>query len=305
MTSPSSSVEKVSSNPTVRPEWVGLADDAAVFPPGNADLADAVSAYLRRRDEADWASLVGPLVVGDRALPGLADQVPEGTDPLPVTVVVSGGAGALGPLPRWFASDRLHLAGIEIALRDLDDLPGSARRVVAAAQQASYDPPDPEVPVYVELPQLGAAGTPADPGTGWLSAADEVAMADLRAKLRTGGVEADLFPSEAGLASAIEALLDRELAFKCTAGLHHAVRHRAEDTGFEHHGFLNVLLATRASLDGDDVVAALAAQDRSAVADRVRALGADGVSRTRRWFVSFGCCGVEDPWQDLVDLGLW
>jgi hypothetical protein len=294
----------VSSNPAVRPEWVGFTDDAAVFPPGNAELADAVSGYLRRRDETDWAGFVGPLVVGDRALPGLADLVPEGVDPLPVTVVVSGGAGGLAPLPRWFASDRLHLVGMEIALRDLDDLPGSARRVVAAAQQASYDLPDPDVPVYVELPQLGAGGASPAPGTGWLGAADEVAMADLRAKLRTGGVEADLVPSVPGVAAAIEALLDRELAFKCTAGLHHAVRHRADDTGVEHHGFLNVLLATRASLDGDDVTAALAEQDPSAVADRVGALGADGVSRTRRWFSSFGCCGVEDPWRDLVELGL-
>ena len=293
----------MSSHPTVRPEWTGLADDAAVFPPGNADLADAVAAYLRRRAEADWAPFVGPLVVGDRALPALAALVPEDAAPLPVTVVVSGGAGALAPLPRWLSSDRLLPAGIEIALRDLDDLPGSARRVVAAAQTASYDLPD-EVPVHVELPQLGAGSTPDAPGPGWLAALDEVAAADLRGKLRTGGVEADLFPSEAGVAAAIEALLDRELPFKCTAGLHRAVRHRAEATGFQHHGFLNVLLATRASLDGDDVAATLAETDGAALADQVRRLGPDGVLRTRRWFTSFGCCGVEDPWDDLVRLRL-
>jgi hypothetical protein len=45
-------------------------------------------------------------------------------------------------------------------------------------------------------------------------------------------------------------------------------------------------------------------RDADVVATRVRELGADGVVRTRRWFTSFGCCGVEDPWADLVALDL-
>ena len=47
---------------------------------------------------------------------------------------------------------------------------------------------DDEVPVYVELP----AG---EPTHQWLAAADEVAAAELRLKFRTGGLEADLFPT--------------------------------------------------------------------------------------------------------------
>ena len=75
-------------------------------------------------------------------------------------------------------------------------------------------------------------------------------MAGLRLKFRTGGLTADAFPSAAELAACIDAALDRETPFKCTAGLHHAVRHTDPETGFEHHGFLNVLLATRVALDG-------------------------------------------------------
>jgi hypothetical protein len=104
----------------------------------------------------------------------------------------------------------------------------------------------------------------------------------------------------------LEAALDRELPFKCTAGLHHAVRHRDEQTGFEHHGFLNVLLATRASLDGatpDEVANVLAQTDGSALADRLSA-DPDEAARTRRWFTSFGSCSVLDAHEDLVDLGL-
>jgi acyl-CoA synthetase (AMP-forming)/AMP-acid ligase II len=43
-----------------------------------------------------------------------------------------------------------------------------------------------------------------------------------------------------------------ETSFKCTAGLHNAVRHTGQD-GFEHHGFLNVLVATRLLFDGTSV----------------------------------------------------
>ncbi|HET6694123.1 MAG TPA: hypothetical protein VFG97_07440, partial [Pedococcus sp.] len=50
--------------------WRELVDDAAIFPPGEAPLPDAVMAYRRRREEP-WAALVGPLVVSDRVLPEL------------------------------------------------------------------------------------------------------------------------------------------------------------------------------------------------------------------------------------------
>ncbi len=286
----------MSTHAPLPPEYVGLVDDAAIFPPGNAPLADAVRDFRKHVDTAH-AELVGPLVVSDVRLPDLV-EILQGADdavPLPITVVVSGGAGALEPAARWASgSPLMELRGLEIALRDLDDLAGAARRMVAAADLGL------DVPVYVELPLAsGLAGS-----HGWLTALDEVAMADLRLKLRTGGATADLFPSGAELAGAIDAALDRELAFKCTAGLHHAVRHRAEETGFEHHGFLNVLLATRAALDGDDVPGTLEERDPAALVRRAADLGSETLARTRRWFMSFGCCGVTDPFDDLVALGL-
>lgn len=294
----STSADSPGAPATVPAAWSGLVDDAAMFPPGEAPLADAVAAYRERRDEP-WADLVGPLVVSDRVLPDLARLLDPGDTPLlPLSVVCSGGAGSLGPAAHWAGETAAtELVALEVALRDLDDLPGSARRVVRAAEAVAVT--GVEAPVYVEVPV-----PPGPPSPGWFDALDEVAAADLRLKFRTGGLDAEMFPSPAALAACVEAALDRELAFKCTAGLHRAVRHRDDATGAVHHGFLNVLLATRASLDGDDPGAVLAQDDPAALLARAEDVGTDALARARRWFVSFGCCGVEDPHDDLVDLGL-
>jgi hypothetical protein len=279
---------------TIPPQYAGLVDDAAVFPPGNAPLAAAVRDHLAHR-EAAYAGLLGPFVISDGRLPELIEVLSDLDRSLPVTVVVSGGAGGLEPAARWAeGSALLDLRGLEVALRDLDDLVGAARRTAAAADLGL------DVPTYVELPVVGASAG----SHQWLAALDEVAAADLRLKWRTGGTTADLFPSSADLAAAIDASLDRELPFKATAGLHAALRHRDPETGFEHHGFLDVLVAARAALDGDDVVAALEERDADALRVRLDALGEETLTRTRRWFTSLGCCGVQDPLGDLVRLGL-
>jgi hypothetical protein len=270
--------------------WVALVDDAAIFPPGNARVDTALGAYASR-GKRDGVELVGTFVVRDTDLPDV-----EGFH-APLSVVITGGAGQL-PGPAWLCTKLgLSLSGLEIALRDLDDLAGNARRVVAAVDAGRADGVlDEDVPIYVELPHVGSTRS-------WLAAADEVAAAELRLKFRTGGLEAEAFPHAHALASWINAALDRETPFKCTAGLHNAVRHTGED-GFEHHGFLNVLMATRLAFDGasvPEVVELLERRDGPALADVARALDLAGA---RRWFTSFGSCSVEEPWADLKDLGL-
>jgi hypothetical protein len=276
--------------PPLAPAWRGLVDDAAIFPPGDAPLDEAARAHQERRGQP-YADLVGTFVVRDTDLPQLK------ATPLALAAVLTGGAGAVAGVAGL--ARKLHLAveGIEIALRDPDDLVGNARRVVAAVDAARADGQlDDHVPVHVELPA-------AEPGAAWLAAADEVAAAELRLKFRTGGLDAAAYPSSATLAAWIDAALDRETPFKCTAGLHRAVRHRGDD-GFEHHGFVNVLVATRRAFDGagpDEVTALLEEHDADAV---VAAARAEDLAGARRWFTSFGSCSVTEPLDDLIALGL-
>ena len=257
-----------------------LVDDASMFPPGDLPLAEAVAAHRAHR-RSPYADLVGPFVCTDEDLVKVAAEAARG------------GAGGIEPAIRY--GDRSHdveVKAIEVRLRNEDDLSRNALRVVRACDDCLD-----EETAYVEVGLDGA----------WERALDVVADAGYAAKLRTGGLDAALFPSEIQVAAFITACLDREVAFKCTAGLHNAVRHTAADTGFEHHGFLNVLLATRASLDGasqDELAAVLASRDGDALADQARALSEDQAVSTRRWFTSFGSCSIDEPRHDLTALNL-
>jgi hypothetical protein len=135
---------------------------------------------------------------------------------------------------------------------------------------------------------------------------DAIAGTRYRAKFRTGGTVPHAHPGERELADSLRAAVTRGVPFKCTAGLHHAVRHT--DGALEQHGFLNVLRATHALQQGasaDDAAAILA--DR----EPPRALGPDVVCAARTSFLSFGTCSITEPVADLVALelinvdGLW
>ena len=284
-----------------------LVDDAAIFPPGDLPVQDAVPAHLAH--QAAWyASTVGPFVIDDRRLEALSPLIQDATAPpdgLAVSVVATGGAGSIDPAVRAaHAAAGVRPVAVEAALRARDDLTSAARRVsTVLALLADDGVVDDDLTVYVELPVHESVATSTDSQ----ATVDEIDAAGLGLKFRTGGADADAFPTPLALATAIDAALDREVPFKCTAGLHHAVRRHDPATGFEHHGFLNVLLATRACLDGAGVTAAadiLALSSASSVGQAVEAAGATGLASARRWFCSFGSCSIAEPIDDLVALGI-
>ena len=70
---------------SVPPLLRGLCDDAAVFPPGNTPLGEAVTAH-RAHHDAWYGDLVGPFVVPAGSIPGIAPDA----GPLRVVTVVPG-----------------------------------------------------------------------------------------------------------------------------------------------------------------------------------------------------------------------
>nr|WP_246308657.1 hypothetical protein [Kineosphaera limosa] len=278
----------------------GLCDDAAIFPPGSLPLEQAIPAHLAHR-RSEYAELVGPLVLSAAAVGELTPLVGHlEADSLPVVVTVPGPDGVPAVLATLAHLPAVRLAGLEVALPD--DL-AAADLLPALDAALSRGGSASDVPIAVEVPRdhrradIIAA----------LSAPSAHAGSPYRAKFRTGGVRADLYPDEAELAAAIVACVQSGLPFKATAGLHHAIRNTDPDTGFEQHGFLNVLLATDAALVGadiDEVERILTERDGAALAGRVADLPDERAAAARAAFGSFGTCSVTDPLTELTDLGL-
>jgi len=116
------------------------------------------------------------------------------------------------------------------------------------------------------------------------AAIGSIAALGARVKLRCGG---ELTPTAAQVALVIASCREARVPFKCTAGLHHAVR-RGEE-----HGFLNILAATAAPAGRLEAV--LAEEDPA----ELELEGAD-----RSLFAGFGSCSWREPVEDLVELGL-
>lgn len=284
-----------------------LVDDAALFPPGNAPMPAAVAGHRRHRG-APYAALVGRFLCPasrlgelraeldgerERAHATGGDQGPTGdVDPPPLRlglIVDTGRSGLPAALAEVAADDRLRLDAIEIPLRPTEHTPAAmqaaARETVAALPAGT---------AYVEIPREA----------GWQDALDVVTAHGRAAKLRTGGLRAEAFPSVAEVAAFVVACAERDTPFKCTAGLHQAVRHRDHETGFEHHGFLNILLAAHAALTGSDPAAVLDERDAHALADVARGIDDGAARETRRLFAGYGSCSVDEPVTDLATLGL-
>ncbi len=254
----------------------GLLDDAAMFPPGSLPLDAAVPAHRRHR-AAPHAPAVGPLVVAATALPTLHAILAE-TPGAPLAVALTAPDGPAQALDALRAADPalVDVVALEIAVPD-----------DPAAFFAGLGTPGPDV--YAEIPRDARR----DDVLAGLAATGH------RAKFRTGGVTADLYPGVDELAAAISAAVAAGVPFKATAGLHRAVRATDPATGFDQHGFLNLLLAAHAARTGGDVAAALAERDPAIVAAAV----ADAAP-ARRSFLSFGTCSVREPLDDLAALGL-
>lgn len=147
-----------------------------------------------------------------------------------------------------------------------------------------------------------------------LALLDAIARHGLRAKIRTGGITADAFPSPEFVAAFVRGCSERRIPFKATAGLHHPIRgvraltYEADAPKGKMHGFLNVFIAAAFPSHALKIL-----QE-----ENPRALGFDDgglwwhdlrvpceeLARVREDFaISFGSCSFEDPMREMQEYG--
>ena len=294
----------------VPPLFAGLVDDASVLPPSMLGVVEAVAGF-RRHGQAWYHDLIGSFLLPasltgfDPATLGNPESVkPESVKPesgqpesgqpdLPISVVGDVGIGALPATVAKLRANGAVVPRVEaaVARRGEDPQPG-----LAALRRLTADHQD--LDVYAEIPL----------SWGLLAALDTVATARaegqrLAPKFRVGGLAAELFPTPVELAAVICACRDRQLPFTFAAGGWHALRHTDPETGFTHHGFLNVLVATGDAAEGGevaDVAESLGATHPVPLVEPARARR----DQPRPLWVGFGAPSVLEPLTELIRLGL-
>lgn len=285
-------------------------DYAGLFPPAKLDMRAAVTNFARYVHGRDaWA--LGRFVVPASRLAefrdarrSLGSDTGSGTTPWRLSVLL--GADVESDLATIDTFIRDHSAPGTIDCVEGRLGPGGAD---GAARIKARLPND--LPLFLEV------SSDADPGDSLRVIRDAGAFA----KIRTGGVTADMFPTPSEVARFIARCAEAGVAFKATAGLHHPIRARYRltyepdsPTGTM-YGFLNVFMAAALQRDGassEDVLGALETEriDELHFADRgVRwrdhRLDTSALRQARNTFVrSIGSCSFEEPLHDLRELAL-
>ncbi|QOJ01729.1 MAG: hypothetical protein HRU70_15085 [Phycisphaeraceae bacterium] len=310
-------------------------DYAGLFPPAKLPMPTAAENFARDRAGLhtpllgrficpasrlpELSAAAAPLMPGTFATSGYREHARTTDDPWRVSVIADGvtnsPADPLGALKRdldaVIAFNTRHAAEDHgLAQADCIELkPPSPDFIDAACDEI----PDDLYPFFEIAPDSP------DP-RGFIAALPGHAAA---AKLRTGGLTPDAFPSSASVAAFLHACALAAIPFKATAGLHHPFRgpfnctYEPSSPRATMHGFVNLAVAATLTL-----AHRLAPRDTQSILDEsdpaAFVFTDDGLTYKHRWvadptqialaretfFLSFGSCSFDEPLADLKSAGL-
>ncbi len=275
----------------------GAIDYAGLFPPAGLSLGETIDHYGRYRASPDcWA--LGRLIVP-------ATRLAEFVALLDATDRDTAG---------WRLSATLGAAGAAEC-----DLVAEANRRLTG-RGAAVDAIEARVPDGPAVAVLAQSAEPAQAwygevalDTGFEAVLDALVAHRGFAKIRMGGVTADLFPDPDRVVRFLQAVAVRSLPFKATAGLHHPLRgpypltYLPDSATGTMYGYLNVMVATILACQGSE-----AAEIRAALVEsdarHLRMLDGTLEWRHRRFadpescrvsFHGFGSCSFREPIDEL------
>ena len=309
-----------------------ILDYAGLFPPAKLPMQAAVESYARDRAGVDawmlgrfvcpasrleeFSKAAAPLLPGTNATSGYREHAAgRGGDPWVLSVLADSvtDADAAGGLRKdldLIAEFNTRHAHEELGLAVVDAV--EIRPPTPDLVDEVWDEIPDDLFPFFEIPAQGDA-------RGFIAALPGHGAA---AKIRTGGVTPDAFPTPERVALFIDACRLADIPFKATAGLHHALRGEyplTYDKGAPRgamFGFLNVFaaaaLAHARRLDLPALADCLTEADSRAftltdegLSWRRHTMDTTQLARAREMFsISFGSCSFDEPAAELRTLGL-
>jgi hypothetical protein len=159
-------------------------------------------------------------------------------------------------------------------------------------------------------------------GEGFVDLVMALSKRKQRAKMRTGGVTADDFPSSREIIRFVRTCMAANVPFKATAGLHHPLRcykpltYAPDAPQGTMHGFLNLLMMTGFARESyrpslleelmeEEFDEAFTFDEREVAWRETHVLTNEHLRFLReRGMNSFGSCSFDEPVEDLRGLGL-
>ena len=282
-----------------------IIDYAGLFPPSQLSMAVAVQNYANYLKSAhSW--MLGRFIVPVANLDKFrkeAEKYFDGGNPWRLSVIV--GENALGDMEKVNNFNRKNEG--KFVIETLEIKADSAEFIT---QINKFLPKN--LLVYFEIP-------PTEILTEFMTA---LAITKTRAKIRTGGVTTDAFPSTDAIIKFMRICIAANVPFKATAGLHHPLRsmqpmtYEANAPKGIMHGFLNLFLSAaflRQNLNNafvhrlmneTDAKDFRFEDDKILWQDHTIDLNTIKLLRERN-AVSFGSCSFSEPIEDLQNLGIF
>lgn len=283
-----------------------IIDYAGLFPPSQLSMSEAVSNYATYKN-SNYSWMLGRFVVPANRL----DEFSESAKEFFSSDVKSWELSVLAGEDIYETVSQIENFNAEHAPHaTIDALEVKAHTNSSINKIADAVPPNLttyfEIPLREDLADLFST----------------LAIRKQRAKIRTGGVTADAFPTAAQITRFMRICLAANIPFKATAGLHHPVRclkpltyekDAPEDTM---NGFLNVFLAagflkqdfqrsTIHKLLEDEQAENFAFEDDGVLWRQKHFLSTAQLKTLReKNIISFGSCSFDEPVKDLQEIGI-